>query len=265
MKKLNDIFDTSDTKSRPHRGIYLLPNLFTTAAMFAGFYAIVAAMNDAFEPAAIAVVVAWVLDTVDGRVARMTNTQTVFGAEYDSLSDLVSFGLAPALVMYEWALVEMQTMGWLWAKLGWLAAFFYTAAAALRLAKFNTIAKGGTADKRYFRGLPSPAAAGLLITTVWMWHDMQFSGADLRIPAFLITIIAGALMVTNFSYYSFKDINFKNKVPFAALLAVVLVIMFITIDPPKVLFAAAIIYALSAPIVYAFRKYKRRSQRTFDT
>ena len=193
--------ESEQNKSR--RGIYLLPNLFTTGALFAGFYAIVAAMGGRFEAAAIAVFVAMLLDGLDGRVARITNTSSEFGAEYDSLSDMVSFGLAPSLVMYEWALVHMNGMGWVWAKLGWLAAFFYAAAAALRLARFNI--RSAIADKRYFQGLPSPSAAALLMGMIWVWHDLEFSGDQLKVPAFLLTVTAGALMVSKFSYYSFKD------------------------------------------------------------
>lgn len=246
-----------DNKS--HRGVYLLPNLFTTAAMFAGFYAIVTSMSGQFEAAAIAVYVAMVLDGIDGRIARMTNTQSAFGTEYDSLSDMVSFGLAPALVMYEWALEDLRTMGWIWAKLGWLAAFFYAASAALRLARFNT--RVGTTDKRYFHGLPSPSAAAIMMGMVWVWHDLEYSGKDLKVAALLVTIVTATLMVVNVYYYSFKEFDFRNKVPFIALLAVVLVFVLTSIDPPKVLFAAFCLYALSGPVLTAERWRRKRAAR----
>lgn len=248
----------SETEQKSHRGIYLLPNAFTTAAMFAGFYAIVAAMSGRYEQAAIAVFIAVILDGIDGRVARMTNTQSAFGAEYDSLSDMVSFGLAPALVMYQWALVHMNTMGPLWAKVGWLAAFFYAACAALRLARFNT--KIGVQDKRFFQGLPSPTAAMLLMGMVWMWHDLDFVGRDLRVPALLVTVIAGALMVSSVSFFSFKDIDFRNRVPFIALLAMVVILMLVYLDTPKVLWGAAVLYTLHGPVLALLRWRRKRSR-----
>ncbi len=241
------------------RGIYLLPNLFTTGAMFAGFYAIVAATADRFEAAAIAVFVAMLLDGIDGRVARITNTSSEFGAQYDSLSDMVSFGLAPALVMYEWALVYMKSMGWVWAKLGWLAAFFYAAAAALRLARFNI--RTGSLDKRYFQGLPSPSAAALMVGMIWVWHDLEFSGDNLKIPAFILTIVTAALMVSKFSYYSFKDFDLRNRIPFMAVLVIIFAFMLASIDPPKVLFGAFAIYTLSGPAFNIVRWRRKRSHR----
>jgi CDP-diacylglycerol--serine O-phosphatidyltransferase len=227
-------------ESRRRRGIYLLPNLFTTAALFAGFYAIVSAMNDRFEHAAVAIFVAMILDGLDGRVARMTNTQSEFGAEYDSLSDMVSFGLAPSLVMYQWAL---QGMG----KLGWIAAFIYAAGAALRLARFNT--QIGIADKRFFQGLASPAAAAIVTGMVWVGFDNHVQGSDVRWFAFVLTVAAGLLMVSNFRYYSFKDINLRGKVPFVAILAIVLLFVIYSLDTPSMLFLTFLIYAISGPIV----------------
>lgn len=248
-------------QAKSHRGIYLLPNLFTTGALFAGFYAIVAAMGARFEAAAIAVFIAILLDGLDGRVARITNTSSEFGAEYDSLSDMVSFGLAPSLVMYEWALVHMNSMGWVWAKLGWLAAFFYAASAALRLARFNIRSTSAGIDKRYFQGLPSPSAAALLMGMVWVWHDLEFSGSDLKIPAFILTAVAGALMVSRFSYYSFKDLDPRHKIPYISVLAIVLAFMLASIDPPKVLFGVFALYAFSGPLLQLLRwKRKRRHQ-----
>ncbi len=244
---------------KPRKGIYLLPNLFTTGALFAGFYAIVAATNDRFENAAIAIVVAMLLDGFDGRVARMTQTTSEFGTQYDSISDMVSFGVAPALVVYEWALVHFQGYPWM-SKLGWLAAFFYTAAAALRLARFN--ARVTVVSKRYFQGLPSPAAAAALVGFIWVCHDMQLSRADFAIPALVVTILLGACMVSNFSYYSFKDINPSDRVPFIAMLAVVIGFILASIDTPKLFFALFAVYAFSGPVTYLVRLRRKRHSRT---
>ena len=250
--------DASSAKPR-RRGVYLLPNLLTTGAMFAGFYAIVAAINGKFEPAAVAVFIAMILDGLDGRVARMTNTQSDFGAEYDSLSDMVSFGVAPALVMYVWSLSSMVEFGWQWGKLGWLGAFIYVAAAALRLARFNT--KASSTDKRYFQGLPSPAAAAVVVGMVWFFFDQQVKGQDVAPVALVLTVITGLLMVSNISYYSFKDLDFKNKVPFIAIFAIVLIFVLIAVDPPKTLFGGFLIYALSGPVVSVMRRIKKRTKR----
>ncbi|HSS65127.1 MAG TPA: CDP-diacylglycerol--serine O-phosphatidyltransferase [Gammaproteobacteria bacterium] len=237
---------------RLRRGIFLLPNLFTTAALFAGFYAIVAAMNDQFDIASAAIFVAMVLDGADGRIARMTNTQSAFGAEYDSLSDVISFGLAPALVAYEWALSDM-------GKLGWLAAFFYAAATALRLARFNT--QLGTADKRFFQGLPCPMAAAVIAGLVWLATDYGASGKAMLPFAFAATILTGLLMVSNTRYYSFKDLDLRGRVPFVSVLAVVLVFVFISSDPPLVLFLASLGYAISGPVLTLIHIRRRRLQR----
>lgn len=242
-------------EAKRRRGIYLLPNLFTTAAMFGGFYAIIAAMNGKFVAAAIAVFIAMIFDGLDGRVARLTNTSSDFGAEFDSLSDMVSFGLAPALVMYEWSLVAMKSMGWQWGKLGWLAAFFYATTAALRLARFNTMI--GTADKRFFQGLPSPTAAALMMGFVWVMEELTVSGEQVRILAFLLTIIAGSLMVSNISYYSFKDIDVRHKVPFLVLLPIMIVFMLVTIEPGKVLFGIALVYSASGPSLSVWRRIRK--------
>jgi CDP-diacylglycerol--serine O-phosphatidyltransferase len=256
--------DNGDDESveRKRRGIYLLPNMITTAALFAGFYSIVAAMNSRFEPAAVAIFVAMILDGIDGRVARLTNTQSEFGVQYDSLSDMVCFGIAPALVMYEWSLQSMVSVGW--AKLGWLAAFIYSASAALRLARFN--AQVSSAEKKYFRGLPSPSAAGAQAGLVWAATDLGIAGEDLVYLVFVLTIATGMLMVSNIRYYSFKEFNFKNRVPVVALLVVVLVYAFASIDPPKVLFTGFLLYVISG-IVYTLagirkrRKARRRSEQ----
>ena len=248
-----------DTHTRKRRGIYLLPNLFTTAAFFSGFYAIVAATNDKFEQAAVAVLIAMILDGVDGRVARMTNTQSEFGAEYDSLSDLASFGLAPALVMYEWSLASMRDISWQLGKLGWLAAFIYAVAAALRLARFNT--KASSTDKRYFQGLPSPSAAAVIIGMVWVCFDAGIQGADVALLAWPLTVITGVLMVSKVPYYSFKDIDFQNRVPFFVILVVVLIFVFAAINPPIVLFTGFFLYALSGPVIAVLRRFRKRTQR----
>ena len=190
------------------RGVYLLPNLITTAGLFAGFYAIVAATQGKFEVAAVAVFVAMVLDGLDGRVARLTNTQSEFGAQYDSLADMASFGLAPALVMFEWSLFSLVDYGWQWGKLGWLGAFLYMACAALRLARFNT--KASTTSKSVFQGLPSPAAAAVLMGMVWAFYDQSIPGKDVGFLALIVTAATGLLMFSNISYYSFKDVGFQT-------------------------------------------------------
>lgn len=222
------------------RGIYILPNLFTTGSLFAGFYAIVQAMNGAFEQAAVAVFIAMVLDGLDGRVARMTKTQSAFGAEYDSLSDMVSFGAAPALIAYEWALRGM-------GKFGWMAAFLYCAGAALRLARFNTTLE--VVDKRYFQGLPSPAAAALVVGFIWVMGDLGVDGSDVSWVAAALTIFAGVTMVTSVRFYSFKDINLRKSVPFVVVAAFALALVLISSYPPGWLFGFFLIYALSGYVL----------------
>jgi CDP-diacylglycerol--serine O-phosphatidyltransferase len=231
------------------RGIYLLPNLFTTASLFAGFYAIVQAMNFRFGQAAVAIFVAMVLDGLDGRVARLTRTQSAFGAEYDSLSDMVSFGAAPALIVYEWALKGM-------GNLGWIAAFVYVAGAALRLARFNTMLE--VADKRWFTGMPSPAAAALVAGLVWIIDDYNIDPIGLKWWVWVVTVFAGLTMVSNVPYYSFKTINLKKSVPFLAIFVFVLVIALLSYQPALVLFAGFVGYALSGYAVAAWRWQKRR-------
>jgi CDP-diacylglycerol---serine O-phosphatidyltransferase len=242
-----------DNSSIPHsrRGIYLLPNLFTTAALFSGFYAIISSMNGHFDKAAVAIFIAMVLDGLDGRVARMTNTQSAFGAEYDSLSDMVSFGMAPALVAFTWSLQDL-------GKVGWVAAFVYAAAAALRLARFNT--QLAVADKNFFTGLASPSAAALVAGTVWALNDMGVSGADVTWLMAILVPASGLLMVSNIKYHSFKGLDLKGKVPFVALLAVVLVFVVVSIDPAKVLLLFFLGYALSGPAMYIARRV-RKSRR----
>lgn len=226
------------------QGIYLLPNLFTTGALFAGFYAIIAAMRGDFESAPIAILFALVFDGLDGRVARLTNTSSKFGAEYDSLSDMVSFGVAPALVVFSWALGDL-------GKFGWSAAFVYVACAALRLARFNT--QIDTADKNYFTGLASPAAATIIASTVWVCHDLGWVGealpTELAVVVGLLTAIVGFLMISNFPYYSFKGIDFHGRVPFVVMIAVVVIFGLVTLDPPSILLAAFLAYAASGPVM----------------
>lgn len=235
------------------RGIYLLPNLFTTGALFAGFYAIVAASSLRFEAAAVAIFIAIILDGMDGRIARMTNTESEFGAQYDSLSDMVSFGLSPALVMYEWSLASM-------GKAGWLAAFIYAASGALRLARFNT--QVGRADKRYFQGLPSPAAAGLIAGLVWLGERYSFDVFFITQGFTLfLTVAAGVLMVSNVRYNSFKELDLRGKVPFMSILIIVLVFVFISIEPPLVLFGILLLYAVSGPVLTLMTLRQHRAAR----
>lgn len=246
--------------SRRRRAVYLLPNLFTTGGLFAGFYAIVAAMGEKFHIAAIAVIVAMLLDGIDGRVARMTGTQSEFGAQYDSMADLVSFGLAPSLVMYKWSLVSMAQLGGQWGKIGWLAAFFYAAMAAMRLARFNV--QIGKVDKRYFYGLASPSAATLLVSFIWLAEDLDWSGNALWFPAFVLTVVAGALMVSPVLYHSFKTVKRKDRIPYLGILVVVLALILVAIDPPKVIFAVFFAYALSGPVQWLVRVRRKRMRHS---
>ncbi|HDS1213521.1 CDP-diacylglycerol--serine O-phosphatidyltransferase [Shewanella algae] len=222
------------------RGIYLLPNLMTTAGLFSGFYAVIASMNGYFEASAIAVFVAMLFDGLDGRLARLTNTQSAFGAEYDSMADMVSFGMAPALIAYNWGLSEL-------GKIGWLAAFIYCAGAALRLARFNT--QVGVADKRFFQGLASPAAAALIAGSVWLGQGYGVSGHDIGILVALVTAVAGLLMVSNFRYHSFKEVDWRGKVNFLVILLVVAVFVVISVEPALILCLLFYLYALSGPVV----------------
>ncbi|SRR5579883_35647 len=250
---------SSPPPPRPRRGIYLLPNLFTTGAMFAGFYAIVAAIGGRFTDAAIAVFIAGLLDGMDGRVARLTKTQSEFGVQYDSLSDLVSFGLAPALVMYTWSLQYLRDYGVLWGKLGWAAAFLYAACAALRLARFNT--QVGVADKRYFQGLASPAAAGLCMSFVWSMQNMQIEGAWLCFFTPILAVTAGLLMVSRIRYFSFKAWPHSDRVPFVWIVLAVLVIVALVWDTADVLLAIAVLYVLSGPVMTLWGLRSRSSRR----
>lgn len=240
--------DTSEGVIRKRRkGIYVLPNLFTLAALFGGFYSIVMAINGRFDLAAVGVFCAMVLDSLDGRVARMTNTQSAFGEQMDSLSDMVSFGAAPAVISYVWALKEL-------GRWGWFAAFVYCACAALRLARFNV--NTAVVDKRYFQGLPSPAAAALVAGFIWLCTDLDVRGTAMAWPMFVMALYAGLTMVTNVPFYSFKDISMKRSVPFVVLVLIAIGIAVINIDPPTVMFGLFVLYGLSGYAVYGWRKLK---------
>ncbi|WP_417658101.1 CDP-diacylglycerol--serine O-phosphatidyltransferase [Pseudidiomarina aestuarii] len=222
-----------------NRGIFLLPNLLTTAGLFSGFFAIVASMNNQFEAAAVAIYIAMVFDGLDGRVARMTNTQSEFGAEYDSMADIVSFGMAPALVMYNWALADL-------GKFGWLAAFIFVAGGALRLARFN--ANMAVADKRFFQGLAIPSAAAIVSGLVWVGTKYEIDPSSISYFAAILTICCGLLMVSNFKYHSFKDVDWRGRVSFVFILVVVLAFVVVATEPSLVLFSIFFLYALSGPI-----------------
>ncbi|MCK4607931.1 MAG: CDP-diacylglycerol--serine O-phosphatidyltransferase [Gammaproteobacteria bacterium] len=234
------------------RGIYILPNLFTISALFAGFYAVVAGMQGAYSNAAIAIFIAMIMDNLDGRVARLTNTQTDFGAQLDSLSDMVSFGIAPALVMYSWILHSL-------GKLGWLSAFVYAVAVALRLARFNVQLE--TADKHYFQGLPCPPAAGVIAGFVWTCVSFNINNWSVAIIGSILVILVGLLMVSNVRYHNFKEIDLKNKVSFLAILVLVLVLVLVAIDPPQILFMAFTLFAISGPILTFWQLRKKRKEK----
>lgn len=241
--------DLRDTLRR--RGIYLLPNLFTSGVLFSGFYAIVQAMNGRYELAATAVFVAMVLDGLDGRIARLTRTQSEFGAQYDSLADVVAFGAAPALIMYEWAL---QPLG----RLGWIVAFVYCVCVALRLARFNT--NIGVVDKRWFQGLPSPSGAALVAGLVWIMNDLEVDPVGWgRVLAVVFTLFAAITMVSSIPFYSFKTINFRRAVPFWAVLVIVLILVVVTSYPPLVLFSFFVVYSLSGYVMWLWNFRNKRS------
>ena len=238
---------TEEVPSRLRKGIYVLPNLFTLAALFGGFYAIVMAMNNHYEAAAIGVFAAMVLDSLDGRVARMTNTQSAFGAQMDSLADMVSFGAAPALISYEWALKDL-------GRWGWFAAFVYCACAALRLARFNV--NTSVVDKRFFQGLPSPAAAALVMGFIWVVTFLEINQSEVAWVIFALSLYAGLTMVSNVPFYSFKDFRMRKSVPFAVIVSIALGIAVINIHPPIMLFTLFVAYGFSGYVVYAWRKTK---------
>ncbi len=239
-----------------HKGIYVLPNLFTLAALFGGFYAIVMAMNLRFDLAAIGVFCAMILDSLDGRVARMTNTQSAFGEQMDSLSDMVSFGAAPALIAYEWALKDI-------GRWGWIAAFVYCACAALRLARFNV--NTAVVDKRFFQGLPSPAAAALVMGFMWILQDQGVAGKDVAWAIFVVALYAGLTMVSNVPFYSFKDMHFKKTVPFVVLVMIALAIAVIGLYPPLVLFLIFMVYGISGYGVVIYKRMKGQPVSVIST
>lgn len=252
-----------DTRPPPRRGFYLLPNLLTTGCLFSGFYAIVAAIDAAkpgngnFQPAGIAVFIAMIFDGLDGRIARLTRTESAFGKEYDSLADMVSFGLAPAIVTYQWGVVRIAEYGKEWERFGWLAAFFYAVTAALRLARFN--ARSATSDKNYFEGLPSPSAAAIVAAFVWFSSKppLQEPGLPGLIAAFLIAVFAGLLMVSSFSFPSFKKFDIDRRIKRAYMVIVPVFFVLIAIDPPTMLFSIFVTYALSAPVLWIGRRIRR--------
>lgn len=252
----DDIAGTGISVRRRRKGIYILPNLFTLAALFGGFYAIVMAMDGRFDLAAMGVFTAMVFDSLDGRVARMTNTQSAFGEQMDSLSDMVSFGAAPALVAYEWSLKGL-------GRWGWIAAFVYCACAALRLARFNV--NTGVVDKRYFQGMPSPAAAALVMGFIWLMNELEWKGYQLEWVMFGVALYAGLTMVTNVPFYSFKDIRMKKSVPFAVIVLIALAIAVIGIHPPTVLFGIFVVYGLSGYAVYGWRRFKGQPTSVIST
>ncbi|NBW79421.1 MAG: CDP-diacylglycerol--serine O-phosphatidyltransferase [Betaproteobacteria bacterium] len=234
-----------EKERKPPKGIYMLPNLVTLAALFGGFYAIVMAMNGRFDLAALGVFCAMVLDGLDGRIARMTNTQSAFGEQMDSLADMVSFGAAPALIAYEWALRGL-------GRWGWIAAFVFCACAALRLARFNV--NTAVVDKRFFQGLPSPAAAALVVGFLWLMIELEVSGPAVAWPMFVMCLYAGLTMVSNVPFYSFKDLQMRRSVPFVVIVLIVLAIGVVNIHPPTILFGAFMVYGLSGYAVYSWRK-----------
>ncbi|MGY8903335.1 MAG: CDP-diacylglycerol--serine O-phosphatidyltransferase [Burkholderiales bacterium] len=238
------------------KGIYVLPNLFTLAGLFGGFFAVVMAMNQRFDMAAVGVFSAMVLDSLDGRIARMTNTQSAFGEQMDSLADMVSFGAAPALVAYEWGLRGL-------GRWGWIAAFVYCACAALRLARFNV--NTAVVDKRYFQGLPSPAAAAVVCGFIWVMNEAGVNGAAVAWPMFVLALFTGLTMVTNLPFYSFKDLQMKKSVPFIVIVLIALGIAIINIHPPIVLFALFVVYALSGYGVYGWRRFKGQPTSVIST
>ncbi len=240
---------------KPRRGIYLLPNLLTTIALFAGFYAIVASIDGNFQAAGVAIFVAMVLDGMDGRVARLTSTESDFGKEFDSLSDMVAFGLAPAVVVYQWGVERLAEYSVAWGRVGWLVAFLFAVAAAMRLARFNS--SPASQDKRYFVGLASPSAAGMVAGFVWLSARLEIAGLGGLALAFVVTAAAAALMVSNFRYYSFKELNLGSRIPFTYLLLIPLILILISVEPPVVLFSMFTGYGLSGPLLWLWRRSRR--------
>lgn len=250
----------NENEDRRKRGIYLLPNFFTTGTLFAGFYAIIAASQGRFIAASFAIFIGMLADMLDGRVARLAHAESDFGIQYDSLADLVAFGLASGLLAYQYSLHSLAAYGAMTGKLGWLAAFFYAAATALRLARFN-VTRGPTAEKKVFLGLPCPAAAGLLVGFVWASADYGISGEALAIPVLIVTICAGLLMVSGIRYNSFKNLHVGDRVPFRYILIMVAILILVVLDPPRVLFIGFLIYAVSGPFTALMRRRRIRRKR----
>lgn len=248
--------DDSVSSKKRRRGIYLLPNLFTTGTLFGGFYAIIAGMQGHYSLAAIAIFAAMVCDSLDGLIARKTNTASDFGKEYDSLCDMVAFGVAASLVMYSWSLHHLAEYKWLGGKLGWVAAFMYAACAALRLARFNVLASRGGAKGNFF-GLPSPAAAAVVAGFVWAADEFGFDGETLLLPATLITIGAAILMVTNFRFFSLKSLKLTERVPFRYIVFVILILVLFAIKPPLIFFLVFFSYALTGPVGALLRRLRK--------
>ena len=256
-----EVVEAAPEPVKPRRkGIYLLPNLMTTGCLFSGFYGIVAAIDKHFDAAGKAVFIAMICDTLDGRLARLTKTESAFGKEYDSLADMVAFGLAPAIIAYQWGVVRIAEFGRYWGRFGWLACFFYAACAALRLARFN--ARSATADKRYFEGLPSPSAAAIVAAFIWfatVWPEPGLGGL---IGAFIVTATAGALMVSSFSFPSFKQFNFDRRIKFFYIVLVPIFFALIAVEPATMLLSMFGTYALSAPVLWIGRRLRRATRGT---
>ncbi|MDX1625532.1 MAG: phosphatidylcholine/phosphatidylserine synthase [Wenzhouxiangellaceae bacterium] len=256
----------SESSSTPNRrlarGAFLLPNALTTSALLAGFFAIVSAVQGDPVTACVAVLVAGFLDGIDGRVARLTGTQSEFGVQYDSLSDLVSFGLAPALLVWTWSLSSLEVAGPIGQKIGWLTAFFYSACAALRLARFNT--QAGVADKRYFQGLASPAAAGTLVATIWFCESRGIRPEAVAWPMLVMTVLLGSLMISRLRYFSFKGGGGKERVPIAWIFVLLIVIVLLAVDLPAVLFTIGVLYVGSGLVMTIHGRYARRRRRRRD-
>ena len=248
----------TDKKRLP--GVYLLPNLITTGSLFSGFYSIISSINGDIMTAIFAIIVAMILDGLDGRIARLTKTQTSFGAYYDSLSDMICFGVAPALLMYIWSLSNFNMFGWHWSKIAWISCFIYVAAAALRLARFNS--KIQVQDKKFFIGLASPAAAAVIVCYAWLIESSTIEVSNVSGLSLSVLVILSVLMISNVTYYSFKDIDIRHKVPHITLFLIVLGLSFVSFDPPKVLLSFFVLYALSGPILLILRILKKKTLRS---
>ncbi|HEY8538581.1 MAG TPA: CDP-diacylglycerol--serine O-phosphatidyltransferase [Steroidobacteraceae bacterium] len=252
---VNSESETTAEAAKPSRGFYWLPNLLTTGTLFGGFYAIVAAIDGNFARAGIGVFVAMLFDGLDGRVARWTNTQSDFGKEYDSLCDMVAFGLAPAILVYQWGVARIADYGQFWGRFGWIAAFFYAVAAGLRLARFNS--RAAVVDKRYFEGLPSPSAAGTVAGFIWLASDVDLAGLPGLVLAFVVSIVIGALMVSKFSYWAGKELNVRGRIPWVYALLIPLIYVLVSLAPVSLL-ALFGSYAMYAPLYWLLRKLRRR-------